>query len=71
MMGNGLLGVCSRGRKLHIRSALYVWRATFWRIFWSPREDYALAKILKLILGGLHEKHAVQLGFWVSTEHLL
>jgi hypothetical protein len=25
----------------------------------------------KLILGGLHEKHAVQRGIWVPTQHLL
>jgi len=62
-MGSGLLRVCSRGKKLHIRSALYVWRAAFWRKFWSRREGYALAKILKLILEGLREKHAVHLGF--------
>jgi hypothetical protein len=26
---------------------------------------------LKLIFGGLHEKHAVQRGIWVPTQHLL
>jgi hypothetical protein len=25
----------------------------------------------KLIFGGLHEKHAVQRGIWVPTQHLL
>jgi hypothetical protein len=25
----------------------------------------------KLIVGGLHEKHAVQRGIWVPTQHLL
>jgi hypothetical protein len=31
-----------------------------------------MAKIFeKLIFGGLHEKHAVQRGIWVSTQHLL
>jgi hypothetical protein len=25
----------------------------------------------KFILGGLHEKHAVQRGIWVPTQHLL
>jgi hypothetical protein len=25
----------------------------------------------KLIFGGLHEKHAVQRGIWVTTQHLL
>jgi hypothetical protein len=25
----------------------------------------------KLIFGGLHEKHAVQRGTWVPTQHLL
>jgi hypothetical protein len=31
-----------------------------------------MAKIFeKLIFGGLHEKHAVQRGIWVPTQHLL
>jgi hypothetical protein len=31
-----------------------------------------MAKIFeKLILGGLHEKHEVQRGIWVPTQHLL
>jgi hypothetical protein len=31
-----------------------------------------MAKIFeKLIFGGLHEKHAVQRGIWVSTQHSL
>jgi hypothetical protein len=25
----------------------------------------------KLMFGGLHEKHAVQRGIWVPTQHLL
>jgi hypothetical protein len=28
-------------------------------------------EILMLILGGLHERHAVQRGIWVRTQHLL
>jgi hypothetical protein len=28
-------------------------------------------EILMLILGGLHERHAVQRGIWVPTQHLL
>jgi hypothetical protein len=31
-----------------------------------------MAKIFEnLIFGGLHEKHAVQRGIWVPTQHLL
>jgi hypothetical protein len=30
-----------------------------------------MAKFEKLIFGGLHEKHAVQRGIWVPTQHLL
>jgi hypothetical protein len=31
-----------------------------------------MAKIFeKLIFGGLNEKHAVQRGIWVQTQHLL
>jgi hypothetical protein len=31
-----------------------------------------MAKIFeKLIFGGLHEKHTVQRGIWVPTQHLL
>jgi hypothetical protein len=31
-----------------------------------------MAKIFeKVIFGGLHEKHAVQRGIWVPTQHLL
>lgn len=68
MVGSGLLVICSRGRKLHIRPAFYVWRATLWRKCWSRREGYALAKTFKLTLGGLHEKHAVQFGWIVSIN---
>jgi hypothetical protein len=28
-------------------------------------------EILMLILGGLHERHAVQRGIWAPTHHLL
>jgi hypothetical protein len=28
-------------------------------------------EILMLILGGLHERHEVQRGIWVPTQHLL
>jgi hypothetical protein len=28
-------------------------------------------EMLMLILGGLHERHAVQRGIWVPTQHLL
>jgi hypothetical protein len=28
-------------------------------------------EILMLILGGLHERHAVKRGIWVPTQHLL
>jgi hypothetical protein len=28
-------------------------------------------EILMLILGGLHERHAVQRGIWVRTQYLL
>jgi hypothetical protein len=28
-------------------------------------------EIFTLILGGLHERHALQRGIWVSTQHLL
>jgi hypothetical protein len=30
-----------------------------------------LGGILMLTLGGLHERHAVQRGIWVPTQHLL
>jgi hypothetical protein len=31
----------------------------------------ALGEISMLTLGGLHERHAVQRGIWVPTQHLL
>jgi hypothetical protein len=36
------------------------WRAILWQKMFK-----------KLIFGGLHEKHAVQCGIWVPTQHSL
>jgi hypothetical protein len=35
------------------------------------RGEATEGEILMLILGGLHERHAVQRGIWVPTQHLL
>jgi hypothetical protein len=35
------------------------------------QEVYIKTKFLVLPLGGLHEKHTVQRGIWVPTQHLL
>jgi hypothetical protein len=38
----------------------------------AAKVGYIMAKNFeKLIIGGLHEKHAVQRGIWVPTQHLL
>jgi len=64
----GLLGVGSRRNKLSIRTELGVRSATLKN--WIVWGGCVLGKILKL-MHCMCDKHAVQRGFWVRTQHLL
>jgi hypothetical protein len=44
---------------------------SIWRNFDFYMGEATGGEILMLILGGLHERHAVQRGIWVPTQHLL
>ena len=55
-LGNHLLQLCPKVMK---HPVLQLWKVCVW------------AKILKSVLGALHEKHAVQRGICVSVLQLL
>ena len=66
-MRRGLLGQCSRAKKLSI-----VFREHYYNGILTSLEALLFGNNFEVnFLGVLNKKHAVQRGFWSPTEHLL
>jgi hypothetical protein len=47
------------------------WEGSIWQNFDIYIGEAIEGEIFKLILGDLHDRHAVQRGIWLPTQHLL
>ena len=52
-----------QGKEVSIWAEFCVWRAALWQFFFVTLKGMLLSRILKLVLGHFHEKHAVRFEF--------